>query len=192
MFVLNKDEQVYLIITQDRMLFEGISSLVGAKNCIHICQERDVCLRQQHNAVVVIDTLLNNVLYSPLIERVINLKPVKIIILSPFGIRRLFPTCPVIFISRNVLPEEFYRVVVKGEEVRRPTLYFTKKQHQIVTLLLRMKNVIHITEIMGVTQKTLATHQYNIMLLMKLRKFSRVFTHPFADYLRHADDIQRD
>ena len=136
---------MYLIITQDRMMFEGISSLVG-KNCIHICQKRNVCVRQHHNAVVVIDTRLNNVFYGPMIECIISLKPRKIIVLSPFGIRRPFQICPVVFISRDVLPEEFYRAVFKGEGNRPPILYFTKKQHQIVTLLLRMKSLSYITD----------------------------------------------
>ncbi|ECB3971332.1 LuxR C-terminal-related transcriptional regulator [Salmonella enterica] len=155
---------------------------------MHIFQKQDICQHQHKNAVVIIDTLMNNILHSPLSDCIITLKPKRIIILSPFGIKRLYSVERVIFISRNIHPKEFCRVLLERKVIGSPTIYFTKKQHQILTLLMRMKNIRHIAEEIDITQKTLASHQYNIMLLLNLRQFSRLLTHPFANYLRNIDN----
>lgn len=188
MSVLNKNEQAYLIITRDRVLFEGVSGLSGAKRCVHICQQQDVCVHQHRNAVLVIDTLQNNIFHGPLADCLESLQPARVIILSPFGIRRLFPESRLFFMPRDAGVAEFCRILSGGKEYRQPAMYFTKRQHQMVTLLLRLKHARHITEETGITQKTLASHQYNVMQLLNLKQFSRVHTHPFADYFRHTDD----
>ncbi|HFV9915594.1 TPA: hypothetical protein ACIBH9_004418 [Salmonella enterica subsp. diarizonae serovar 61:l,v:z35] len=192
MFLLNKNEQVYLIITRDRMLFEGFSGLTGAKCCVHIRQKQDICVHRHRHAVVVIDTLLNNIFHGPLAECLGRLQPARVIILSPFGVRRLFPESRLVFMPRDAGVAAFCRVLSGGEECRQPAMYFTKRQHQIVSLFLRLNNARHITEETGITPKTLASHQYSVMLLLNLRQFSRIHTHPFADYFRHTDDRYTD
>ncbi|MBC6504651.1 hypothetical protein GW742_24875 [Citrobacter freundii] len=192
MSVLNKNKQAHLIITRDRVLFEGVSGLSGAKRCVHIRQKQDICQHQHRNAVLVIDTLQNNIFHGPLADGLESLQPSRVIILSPFGIRRLFPESRRVFMPRDAGVAEFCRILSGGKEYRQPAVYFTKKQHQIVSLFLRLNHVRHIAEETGITQKTLASHQYNIMLLLNLKQFSRVHTHPFADYLRYVDDSQTD
>lgn len=110
MLILNNHEQVYLIITRDKILFHGVSGLVGAKRCIHIRQKQDICLHRHRNAVVVIDTLLNNILHDPLADCLDSLQPLRVIILSPFGIGRLFPKSQLVFMPRDAGMQEFCRV----------------------------------------------------------------------------------
>ncbi|MGS0639224.1 hypothetical protein [Citrobacter sp. VF227] len=185
-----KNEHVYLIVTQDGMFFQGISTLAGAKFCVHIRQEQDICLHRHRKAVVIIDTLMNNIFHNPMAECLKRLEPTRIIILSPFGVSRLFPGEMVIFISRDVHAALLSQVLFNGDDVRSPKIYFTKTQHRIITSFLRLNNARRIAAEMDIAQKTLNCHQYHIMLLLNLRKFSLLLTHSFAPYFRHIDSIQ--
>ena len=81
---------MYLVITQDRFLFYSISCILGPDMTEHIRCVDDICLQRHRHAHVILDTFKNNVIYTPLAERIALIEPERMYIMSPFGIKKCF------------------------------------------------------------------------------------------------------
>ncbi|POT25715.1 hypothetical protein C3433_16485 [Citrobacter freundii] len=174
---------MYLVITKDMILFDSISRIVGPDNTIHICHIEDICLQSHRQSYVIIDTLRNNVFYTEITNRLIEIEPESICIMSPFGIRKCMIGTPVTFVSRTISKEAFQNTVLYGYvNSWRPEIVFTQKQHQVISLVMQRKTDRYIAQEMSISLKTLSIHKYNIMLLLNIRKFSHLLTHRFAVY----------
>ncbi len=62
-------------------------------NVVHIQNEEEIDVMFHQNAFVIIDTLMNNVFHSNFLTQIERLKPVHVIIFSPFNIKRCLGKC---------------------------------------------------------------------------------------------------
>lgn len=81
---------MYLVITQDRFLFYSISCILGPDMTEHIRCVEDICLQRHRHAHVILDTFKNNVIYTPLAERIALIEPERMYIMSPLGLKMLY------------------------------------------------------------------------------------------------------
>lgn len=81
---------MFLIITGDTMFFTAMKNILSKGNVVHIQNEEEIDVMLHQHAFVIIDTLMNNVFHSNLLTQIERLKPVHVIIFSPFNIKR----CP--------------------------------------------------------------------------------------------------
>lgn len=55
---------MFLVITRDTMFFIAMKNILNKGNVVHIQNEEDIDLTLHQNALVIIDTLMNNVFHS--------------------------------------------------------------------------------------------------------------------------------
>lgn len=79
---------MFLIITRDTMFFTAMKNILSKGNVVHIQNEEEIDVMLHQHAFVIIDTLMNNVFHSNLLTQIERLKPVHVIIFSPFNIKR--------------------------------------------------------------------------------------------------------
>ena len=82
---------MFLIITRDTMFFTAMKNILSKGNVVHIQNEEEIDVMLHQNAFVIIDTLMNNVFHSNFLTQIERLKPVHVIIFSPFNIKRCLP-----------------------------------------------------------------------------------------------------
>ena len=81
---------MFLIITRDTMFFTAMKNILSKGNVVHIQNEEEIDVMLHQNAFVIIDTLMNNVFHSNFLTQIERLKPVNVIIFSPFNIKNYF------------------------------------------------------------------------------------------------------
>ncbi len=86
---------MFLIITRDTMFFTAMKNILSKGNVVHIQNEEEIDVMLHQNAFVIIDTLMNNVFHSNFLTQIERLKPVHVIIFSPFNIKRCLGKVPV-------------------------------------------------------------------------------------------------
>lgn len=86
---------MFLIITRDTMFFTAMKNILSKGNVVHIQNEEEIDVMLHQHAFVIIDTLMNNVFHSNLLTQIERLKPVHVIIFSPFNIKRCLGKVPV-------------------------------------------------------------------------------------------------
>lgn len=85
---------MFLIITGDTMFFTAMKNILSKGNVVHIQNEEEIDVMLHQHAFVIIDTLMNNVFHSNLLTQIERLKPVHVIIFSPFNIKRCLGKVP--------------------------------------------------------------------------------------------------
>ncbi len=70
------------------MFFTAMKNILSKGNVVHIQNEEEIDVMLHQNAFVIIDTLMNNVFHSNFLTQIERLKPVHVIIFSPFNIKR--------------------------------------------------------------------------------------------------------
>lgn len=93
---------MFLIITRDTMFFTAMKNILSKGNVVHIQNEEEIDVMLHQNAFVIIDTLMNNVFHSNFLTQIERLKPVHVIIFSPFNIKRCLGKVPVTFVPRTI------------------------------------------------------------------------------------------
>ena len=93
---------MFLIITRDTMFFTAMKNILSKGNVVHIQNEEEIDVMLHQNAFVIIDTLMNNVFHSIFLTQIERLKPVHVIIFSPFNIKRCLGKVPVTFVPRTI------------------------------------------------------------------------------------------
>lgn len=78
---------------QDTMFFTAMKNILSKGNVVHIQNEEEIDVMLHQNAFVIIDTLMNNVFHSNFLTQIERLKPVHVIIFSPFNIKRCLGKC---------------------------------------------------------------------------------------------------
>ena len=94
---------MFLIITRDTMFFTAMKNILSKGNVVHIQNEEEIDVMLHQNAFVIIDTLMNNVFHSNFLTQIERLKPVHVIIFSPFNIKRCLGKVPVTFVPRTLI-----------------------------------------------------------------------------------------
>ena len=77
------------------MFFTAMKNILSNGNVVHIQNEEEIDVMLHQNAFVIIDTLMNNVFHSNFLTQIERLKPVHVIIFSPFNIKRCLGKVPV-------------------------------------------------------------------------------------------------
>lgn len=98
---------MFLIITRDTMFFTAMKNILSKGNVVHIQNEEEIDVMLHQNAFVIIDTLMNNVFHSNFLTQIERLKPVHVIIFSPFNIKRCLGKVPVTFVPRTITIIDF-------------------------------------------------------------------------------------
>ena len=83
------------------MFFTAMKNILSKGNVVHIQNEEEIDVMLHQNAFVIIDTLMNNVFHSNFLTQIERLKPVHVIIFSPFNIKRCLGKVPVTFVPRK-------------------------------------------------------------------------------------------
>ncbi|MEI9311339.1 helix-turn-helix transcriptional regulator, partial [Pseudomonas aeruginosa] len=88
------------------------------------------------NAFVIIDTLMNNVFHSNFLTQIERLKPVHVIIFSPFNIKRCLGKVPVTFVPRTITIIDFV-ALINGSycSVPEAAVSLSRKQHQVLSCI---------------------------------------------------------
>lgn len=86
------------------MFFTAMKNILSKGNVVHIQNEEEIDVMLHQNAFVIIDTLMNNVFHSNFLTQIERLKPVHVIIFSPFNIKRCLGKVPVTFVPRVMTP----------------------------------------------------------------------------------------
>ncbi|MGG7401252.1 helix-turn-helix transcriptional regulator, partial [Escherichia coli] len=102
---------MFLIITRDTMFFTAMKNILSKGNVVHIQNEEEIDVMLHQNAFVIIDTLMNNVFHSNLLTQIERLKPVHVIIFSPFNIKRCLWKVPVTFVPRTITIIDFVALI---------------------------------------------------------------------------------
>ncbi|MGM8766084.1 helix-turn-helix transcriptional regulator [Enterobacter asburiae] len=180
-----KGDPMYLILTRDRMLFQGIACLTGPDNTVLIQREEDICPDRYRHAVVIIDSLKNNIFHSALSTRLQQTEPRHIFVMSPFGIKNCLGDTEVKFIPRTLHPTELRRRIINGVHFPwRPEIYLTRRQHQVMSTLLTTHQTRDTCTEMNIMMKTFYSHKYDVMNLFGVRRLNKLLKHPCLDYLR--------
>ena len=102
---------MFLIITRDTMFFTAMKNILSKGNVVHIQNEEEIDVMLHQNAFVIIDTLMNNVFHSNFLTQIERLKPVHVIIFSPFNIKRCLGKVPVTFVPRTITIIDFVALI---------------------------------------------------------------------------------
>lgn len=102
---------MFLIITRDTMFFTAMKNILSKGNVVHIQNEEEIDVMLHQNAFVIIDTLMNNVFHSNFLTQIERLKPVHVIIFSPFNIKRCLGKVPVTFVPRTIAIIDFVALI---------------------------------------------------------------------------------
>lgn len=175
---------MFLVITKDIMLFNAITHLINREEVLHVQNAEEICEKHHTRARVIIDTLNNNIFHTSCIQKLEGIAPLRVFVFSPFRIKKCLGNIPVTFISRDISVNNFM-VLLNSKYNPKSTLELSlsRKQHQILTYILRQKTRQMIVHELRISTKTFHCHKYNIMLLLKLRKMNDLVRHQIASYL---------
>ncbi len=127
---------MFLIITRDTMFFTAMKNILSKGNVVHIQNEEEIDVMLHQNAFVIIDTLMNNVFHSNFLTQIERLKPVHVIIFSPFNIKRCLGKVPVTFVPRTIAIIDFV-ALINGSycSVPEADVSLSRKQHQVLSCI---------------------------------------------------------
>ena len=122
---------MFLIITRDTMFFTAMKNILSKGNVVHIQNEEEIDVMLHQNAFVIIDTLMNNVFHSNFLTQIERLKPVHVIIFSPFNIKRCLGKVPVTFVPRTITIIDFVALINGSycSVLRDPLIISPKRNH---------------------------------------------------------------
>ncbi|MBD7974365.1 MULTISPECIES: helix-turn-helix transcriptional regulator [Escherichia] len=175
---------MFLIITRDMMFFTAMKSILNKGNVVHIQTEEEIDLTLHQNSLVIIDTLMNNVFHSTLLNKIKRLNPVHVIIFSPFNIKRCLGKIPVTFVQRAITIIDFI-ALINGSYCSAPEadVSLSCKQHQVLTCIANQMTTEDILEQLKISLKTFYCHKHNIMMILNLKRINELVRHQHIDYL---------
>lgn len=175
---------MFLIITRDTMFFTAMKNILSKGNVVHIQNEEEIDLTLHQNALVIIDTLMNNVFHSSILNKIEHLKPVHVIVFSPFNIKRCLGKVSVTFVQRNITIIDFV-ALLNGSycSVPEADVSLSCKQHQVLTCIANQMTTEDILGKLKISLKTFYCHKHNIMMILNLKRINELVRHQHIDYL---------
>ena len=164
---------MFLIITRDTMFFTAMKNILSKGNVVHIQNEEEIDVMLHQHAFVIIDTLMNNVFHSNLLTQIERLKPVHVIIFSPFNIKRCLGKVPVTFVPRTITIIDFV-ALINGSYC---------SVHQVLSCIANQMTTEDILEKLKISLKTFYCHKHNIMMILNLKRINELVRHQHIDYL---------
>lgn len=175
---------MFLIITRDTMFFTAMKNILSKGNVVHIQNEEEIDVMLHQNAFVIIDTLMNNVFHSNFLTQIERLKPVHVIIFSPFNIKRCLGKVPVTFVPRTIAIIDFV-ALINGSycSVPEADVSLSRKQHQVLSCIANQMTTEDILEKLKISLKTFYCHKHNIMMILNLKRINELVRHQHINYL---------
>ncbi|EGI6811782.1 helix-turn-helix transcriptional regulator [Escherichia coli] len=175
---------MFLIITRDTMFFTAMKNILSKGNVVHIQNEEEIDIMLHQNTFVIIDTLMNNVFHSNLLTKIERLKPVHVIIFSPFNIKRCLGKVPVTFVPRTITIIDFV-ALINGSycSVPEADVSLSRKQHQVLSCIAKQMTTEDILNKLKISLKTFYCHKHNIMMILHLKRINELVRHQHIDYL---------
>ncbi len=168
----------------DTMFFTAMKNILSKGNVVHIQNEEEIDVMLHQHAFVIIDTLMNNVFHSNLLTQIERLKPVHVIIFSPFNIKRCTGKVPVTFVPRTITIIDFV-ALINGSycSVPEADVSLSRKQHQVLSCIANQMTTEDILEKLKISLKTFYCHKHNIMMILNLKRINELVRHQHIDYL---------
>ncbi|HDX2162068.1 TPA: helix-turn-helix transcriptional regulator, partial [Escherichia coli] len=129
-------------------------------------------------------TFTQNVFHSNFLTQIERLKPVHVIIFSPFNIKRCLGKVPVTFVPRTITIIDFV-ALINGSycSVPEANVSLSRKQHQVLSCIANQMTTEDILEKLKISLKTFYCHKHNIMMILNLKRINELVRHQHIDYL---------
>ncbi|EED1343861.1 helix-turn-helix transcriptional regulator, partial [Escherichia coli] len=113
-----------------------------------------------------------------------RLKPVHVIVFSPFNIKRCLGKVPVTFVPRTITIIDFV-ALINGSycSVPEANVSLSRKQHQVLSCIANQMTTEDILEKLKISLKTFYCHKHNIMMILNLKRINELVRHQHIDYL---------
>lgn len=162
---------MFLIITRDTMFFTAMKNILSKGKVVHIQNEEEIDVMLHQHAFVIIDTLMNNVFHSNLLTQIERLKPVHVIIFSPFNIKRCLGKVPVTFVPRTITIIDFV-ALINGSycSVPEADVSLSRQAASGSELHCESNDNGDILEKLKISLKTFYCHKHNIMMILNLKQ----------------------
>ncbi|WP_052284137.1 helix-turn-helix transcriptional regulator [Kluyvera genomosp. 1] len=173
-----------LMVTKDEFLFQGVTHLFTNENVIRI--DKMVDIRQQvtdSTTKVIIDVYHNNVIDDNAVRIIEMLNVERIIVLAPFHISRIKCRAAILFVNRRI-PLANWPSLMTSTEISycKPKIGFSHNQLKIVSHVLHEEENHDIASALKISESTLRSQKFNIMLKLKLRRMSDIATLSISPY----------
>jgi len=172
------------IMTKDIFLFRGVEHLLKQEKIIKIVKITDI-----HNHLtdasskVIIDVYHNNVLDDKTVNIMQSLNVSSIFLLAPFRISKIKTRAALFFVSRKMQLAHWLSLLTDNQTVsNRPEIKFSHNQFKIVSHFLHQEDPEKIASILNISEQTLRSQKFNIMLKLKLRRMSDITTLKISPY----------
>lgn len=163
------------ILTSDLFLYNGLKKVYGDRNVTRSSDIEEVKRKHVSTDSLLIDTLYSRRTGAEYLDSVQALLLSRIILLSSFRLTRFKSQSPVIFLPRDIHPDELSgcpEMLVHVAVARLPSL--TLIEYKIITQLIKYSTDTAVADSLGITVTTLRAHKYQLMLKLKLRKMSHI------------------
>ncbi|QJT79231.1 response regulator transcription factor [Kosakonia sp. MUSA4] len=172
------------IMTKDIFLFRGVEHLLKQEKIIKIAKISDI---NNHltdaSSKVIIDVYHNNVLDDKTVNILKSLNVGNIFLLAPFRISKIKTRAALFFVSRKMQLENWLSLLTENRILsNRPQIGFSHNQFKIVSHFLNQEDPDKIASTLNISEQTLRSQKFNIMLKLKLRRMSDIATLKISPY----------
>lgn len=166
------------------MFFTAIKNILSKSNVVHIQNKKKINVMLHQNAFVIINTLINNVFHSNFLTQIKQLKPVHVIIFSPFNIKRCLKKVPVTFVPQTITIINFV-ALINGSycSVPKAAVSLSRKQHQVLSCIANQITTKNILKKLKISLKTFYCHKHNIIIILNLKQINKLVRHQHINYL---------
>lgn len=164
------------IMTKDSFLFQGVAHLFGQEKIVNMTKIADV---NKHLAdatsKVIIDVYHNNVLDDNTVMILQSLNVGGIFLLTPFRISKIKTRAPLFFVNRKMQLANWLSLLTENRfSCHKPKIGLSHNQFKIVSHFLNQEDPEEIASNLNISEQTLRSQKFNIMLKLKLRRMSDI------------------
>ncbi|SQC35986.1 helix-turn-helix transcriptional regulator [Kluyvera cryocrescens] len=173
-----------LMVTKDEFLFQGVAHLFNNENVIRLETIADIMRHTTDtNTKIIIDVYHNNVINDDAVRIIESLSVDRIVVLAPFHISRIKSRAALFFVNRR-MPLENWPSLLTAARVpySKPKISFSHNQVKIVSHFLQEEDNDDIASALNISDNTLRSQKFNIMLKLKLRRMSDIATLSISPY----------
>lgn len=173
------------IVTKDIFLFQGVAHLFKQERIIKISKTAEINdLKLDTSSKIIIDVYHNNVLDDHTVSILQSLKIGAILFLAPFRISKIKSSSPLFFVNRKTELANWLSLINKNRLLpcHKPKIGFSHNQFKIVTHFLNQEGPEKIASDLNITEQTLRSQKFNIMLKLKVRRMSDIVTLNISSY----------
>lgn len=172
------------IMTKDIFLFQGVAHLFKQKKIIKIEKIDDIYNhRVDASSKVIIDVYHNNVLDDNTVKILQLLEVDRIFLLAPFRISKIKTCSALFFVNRKMQLANWLSFLTDSRPAsHKPQMGFSHNQFKIVSHFLNQEDPDAIAANLNISEQTLRSQKFNIMLKLKLRRMSDIATLNISPY----------